>query len=430
MIGTGVFSTLSFQVHALPDERAILLLWVVGGLAALAGALCYAELGAMHPRSGGEYSLLTRLVHPATGFAAGWISLVAGFAGPIAAAALAFAAYLGKLWPWVSGADMAIALALVTAVSAVHLLRVEIGARFQVITTLAKILVMLAIVLAALILAPEQASLQGETTALLASPAFAASLVWVTYAYFGWNAALYVAGEVRQPQRNLPLALLGGTLAVTALYVAVNWAFLRLIPIESLLRIDPASASVENELAVGFLAGRALFGETGAIVVGAAIALTLVSTVSAMLLAGPRVLAAMAEDWPPLAVFGRRHAGGSPRIALAFLWLLTSLLLVTTSFAFVIRFIGVSLTLFNVLVVGAFLVERWRRPTATRPFRAPLGILSALCFQGLQGWMLVFLAIEDPLAVGVSAGTVVLALGAWWPLRHHAAPTPADRDPR
>ena len=111
MIGTGVFSTLSYQVHALPDERAILLLWVLGGLSALAGALCYAELGAGRPRSGGEYLLLTQLFHPAVGFLAGWISVVAGFAGPIAAAALAFSAYFGKLWPPAAQAPTTVALA-------------------------------------------------------------------------------------------------------------------------------------------------------------------------------------------------------------------------------------------------------------------------------------------------------------------------------
>lgn len=426
MVGTGVFSTLSFQVHALPDERAILLLWLLGGFSALAGALCCAELGAARPRSGGEYALLTQLYHPVVGFAAGWISVVAGFAGPIAAAALAFSAYLGKLWTPAENWLVATALLLVTATSLLHMLHVEIGARFQVVTTLLKIVVMLAIVGAALWLAPERPAATADLGEVVASPAFATSLIYVTYAYLGWNAALYVAGEVRAPQRILPLALLGSTLAVTLLYIAVNWAFLRLVPFDELVRVDTAALTVENELAVGFLAGRALFGETGAMIVGGAIALTLVSTVSAMVLAGPRVLAAMAEDWRPFAAFGRRHSGGSPRLAVAFQWLLTVALILTASFEFVVNFIGISLTLFNMAVIAGFLRERRREPDSPRPFRAPFGVPAGVVFLLINGWMVAYLAVNDPLAVGIASGSIALALLVGWPLRHHAPLRPAE----
>lgn len=420
MIGTGVFSTLSYQVHALPDERAILLLWALGGVAALAGALCCAELGAARPRSGGEYALLTQLLHPAVGFMAGWISVVAGFAGPIAAASLAFSAYLGKLWPAAAEWPVLVAVALVTAISLLHMARVEIGARFQVATTLFKLAVMLAIVLAASVHAPDTAMRAGDLGSALASPAFAVSLVYVTYAYLGWNAALYVAGEVRDPQRTLPLALIASTALVTLLYVAVNWAFLRLVPFDELVRVDPGAMTVENELAVGFLAGRALFGESGGMIVGGAIAFTLVSTVSAMVLAGPRVLATMAEDWPAFAAFGRRHSGGSPRFAIAFQWLLTLLLLVSASFEFVVNFIGVSLTVFNMAVIVGFLRDRVRHPERPRPFRAPFGWAAALLFLAINAWMLAFIAINQPKAMLLSLASVAVAFVGYWPMRRHA----------
>lgn len=420
MIGTGVFSTLSYQVHALPDERAILLLWVLGGLSAFAGALCYAELGAGRPKSGGEYMLLTQLFHPAAGFLAGWISVVAGFAGPIAAAALAFAAYFGKLWPVAGQSPTVVAVVLVSLISGLHMLRVEIGARFQVVTTILKIVVMLGIVLAAMLLAPERPVAQADLGALVFDPAFAVSLVYVTYAYLGWNAALYVGGEVRNPQRNLPLALLASTAAVTILYVAVNWAFLRLVPFDDLVRVNPGEMSVDNELAVGFLAGRALFGEAGGMVVGGAIAFTLISTVSAMVLAGPRVLAAMADDWRPFAIFGRRHSGGSPRTAIVFQWLLIILLLLTASFEFVINFIGVSLTLFNIAVIIGFLRERWQQPERVRPFRAPFGWTAGLLFLALNTWMVVFLVTHQPKAVLLSLASIGVAFVGYWLLRHHA----------
>ncbi|GMU42217.1 MAG: amino acid permease [Xanthomonadales bacterium] len=420
MVGTGVFSTLSYQVHALPDERAILLLWVLGGIAALGGALCCAELGAAWPRSGGEYALLTRLFHPSVGFVAGAISLVAGFAAPIAAAALAFSAYLGKLWTPAAQSPVTVAIVVVSLISGLHLLRVEIGARFQVATTLLKIVVMLAIVVAAIALAPAREAAHAELGGVLADPAFAVSLVYVTYAYFGWNAALYVAGEVRHPQRNLPLALIASTALVTLLYVAVNWAFLRLVPYAELVRVDPGAMSVENELAVGFLAGRALFGEQGGMIVGGVIAFTLVSTVSAMVLAGPRVLAAMAEDWRPFASFARRHSGGSPRRAIGFQWLLIVLLLATASFEFVVNFIGVSLTLFNLAVIGGFLRDRVRHPQRPRPFRAPFGWSAGLLFIAINGWMIAFLCWNQPRAVLLSLAAIALAFAVWWPLRRHA----------
>lgn len=419
MVGTGVFSTLSYQVHALPDERAILWLWVIGGVSAIAGALCYAELGAARPRSGGEYALLTQLFHPALGFVCGWISILGGFAGPIAAAALAFAAYFGKLMPATAHASIWVAMAMVTAISLLHMLRVEIGARFQVLATLIKIGVMLGIVTAAIWLAPDSQVTRGATAELVASPAFAVSLVYVSYAYFGWNAALYVAGEVRAPQRNLPLALIGGTALVTLLYVLVNWAFLRLVPFDQLVRINPGEMSVENELAVGFLAGRALFGDSGGAIVGGLIAFTLISTVSAMVLAGPRVLATIAEDWRPFAVFAKRY-GGAPRAAIAFQWLLTVILLATASFEFVIGFIGVSLTLFNMAVIVGFLRDRALNPMRHRPFRAPLGRTAALVFLSINGWMIVYLAINSPRAVLASLAAIALVFCAYWPLRRFA----------
>lgn len=423
MIGTGVFSTLSFQVHALPDERAILLLWLLGGLSALAGAFCYAELGAARPRSGGEYALLTQLFHPATGFVSGWISIVAGFAAPIAAAALAFGAYLGKLSPALAPHELALAIGLVLLVTAVHCLRVDIGARFQIYTTAFKLALMLGIVAAALWVAPAPVTRSPELASLIGSPAFAVSLVYVSYAYFGWNAALYVAGEVRDPARNLPRALILSTLLVTALYLAVNWAFLRLVPFAELVRVDPTQMTVENELAVGFLAGHALFGEHGGQIVGSLIALALVSTVSAMIMAGPRVLATMAEDWRPFALFARRSHGGAPLAALGFQAVLVILFLATASFEFVVNFIGVSLSLFNMAVIAGFLRERSRRSPVEGSFRAPFGRTAATLFLLINGWMVVFLCIEQPWSVALSVASILVALGLWWPLRRHAPGT-------
>ncbi len=279
MIGVGVFTTLGFQVHALHGAFSILLLWVVGGVVAVCGALCYAELATALPRSGGEYHLLGRAVHPLLGFLSGWVSLFAGFAAPVAAAALAFSAYLAKVYPGMAEQPVEWASVLVVALGVLHALDVRVGAYFQTVMTIIKILMLCAFIGAALShdawLALDLYPTADDAARILGTPVFAVSLVYVSYAYSGWNAAVYVAGELRDPARTLPRALLYGTALVTLIYLLVNFAYLAVVPREQLLAIDPFAAGdeglVRSELAVGFLAGRALFGDGAARIIGGGI---------------------------------------------------------------------------------------------------------------------------------------------------------------
>ena len=230
MIGTGVFATLGLQAQGVQDGAALLLLWLLGGLVALCGALSYAELAAALPRSGGEYHFLSRIYHPALGQLAGWVSVTVGFSAPIALAAVVLGRYLAAVLPV---DPMAVAVSTVLAATALHAFHLGLGRTFQVVSTLAKVLVIVLFCIAGLWHvfaegpAPGNASPlpSGSTLAAIGSAAFAQSLIYVSFAYSGWNAAAYVADEVKEPQRTVPRAMIHGTLAVTGLYLLLNLTF-------------------------------------------------------------------------------------------------------------------------------------------------------------------------------------------------------------
>ncbi len=417
MIGVGVFSTLSYQVHSLNSPFAILVLWAAGAVIALLGALCYAELGAALPRSGGEYHLLGRSLHPALGFLAGWVSLIAGFAAPIAAAAMAFAAYAGKISPLVQAHPIMTAVNAVALVTIVHMIAVGVGAKFQVVMTSIKLLLMLGLVafafgtpaVAGFSIAPTSQDLT-----LIASAGFATSLVWVSYAYSGWNAAIYVAGETKDPQRTLPLALAASTIFVGLVYLLVNYAFMRVVPTTELLSINPFAQSdgdmVSNELAVGFLAGKHIFGDTGGKIVGALIAICMVSTISAMVFTGPRVLTTMAQDYRFLAILAPKREGESPLLALGLQWAVVTVLLATAKFETVMKYIGITLSLFTCLTVIGMMRLRITEPNLPRPFKTPLYPLTPILFLLANAWMIYYLGQSNLSALYASAITIVSGL--------------------
>ena len=264
MVGTGVFTSLGFQVLGIQSGFALLMLWAVGGLIALCGAVSYGELAAAMPRSGGEYHYLSQIYHPALGFLSGWVSATVGFAAPSALAALALGKYAQSVWPGLAtpllagttltGAT-ALAVGVVLALALVHGRSTRAGSRLQVLITALKVGVLVAFIAAGLLSGPAQplpfAPNAASWQAML-SPTFAVSLVYVSYAYSGWNAAVYVTGEIDQPQRNLSRILLTGTAIVVLLYVGLNYVFLRATPL----------ALLKGQLEVGFIAANQLFGPT------------------------------------------------------------------------------------------------------------------------------------------------------------------------
>jgi APA family basic amino acid/polyamine antiporter len=372
MIGTGVFTSLGFQVVSLKSGLALILLWVLGGVIALFGALTYSEAAVLFPRSGGEYHFLTRMFHPGVGFMAGWISFLVGFAAPVAAASMALGRYLSSalsLPERTAGLPLLktsswIAIAVIAVLTAVHSLDKALGAKFQNIITLFKVLFIAGLIVLGLAMG-RSAGLSFAPTAAafrdILSPAFAVAMFFVTFSYSGWNAAAYVAGEIEDPQRNLPRSLIVGTLFVIAVYVLLNFVFLRTVPLEEMA----------GKVEVGYIFAGRLFGAEGGRLMGGVIAFLLLSSISAMIIAGPRISRVIGEDHRLFRWLGRTTRKDIPALAIVVQGLLSVFYILTATFDQVIVFIGFTLNLFTFMTVLGVMVMRKKRPDLPRPFRTP-----------------------------------------------------------
>ena len=400
MVGVGVFTSLGFQVKDIPSGFSILLLWIIGGIVALCGVFSYSELGAMFPRSSGEYNFLSRAFHPSVGFLAGWVSATVGFAAPVALAAMAFGEYAKSLlpgWP-----PLGLAIAVVWMVSLVQLSGVRHSSSFQLISTVLKVALIVAFLLAGFIIGTPQAMSFAPSTsdfAHLTSGPFAIGLVFVMYSFSGWNAATYIIGEMRTPQRSLPRALLAGTLIVLVLYVALNAVFLQTTPIEKL----------SGQLDVARIAGSYIFGDFGGRVVGAMICIGLVSSISAMMWIGPRVMMTMGEDIPALRVFARKSKQGAPAYAIIFQLAVANLMLFTRSFEAVLDFIQFALLCCSFLTVLGLIKLRFTQPDVPRPYRAWGYPITPLVFLLVTAFMMYHLLTERPLQSFL--GTLIMISG-------------------
>lgn len=401
MVGTGVFTTTGVVVADVPSSPAVLMAWLLGGVLALAGALAYAELGAALPRNGGEYHLLGRIYHPSIGFVAGWVSLFVGFSAPIAASALAFGSYLGAVVPGVD--PVAAAVVLISVLSGLHAFDVRLGSGIQNVFTVGKLLLVAGfavaggVAVAGLDAPAEAPAVAGVALGdALLSPAFAVGLILVSFAYCGWNGAVYIAGEVRNPGRTLPAALLIGTALVAVLYVALNAVFLSAVPLGEL------SGAVE----VGDLAARRLFGDGAGAVLSSLISLALVSSVSAMLMAGPRVLEEMGADHPALRPLSGRTGRGGPALAVFIQAIVAINMVVTASFGTLLAYIGFTLSISAGLTVAGVYVLRAREPDLPRPYRTWGYPVTPALFIALSLWMIVHTLAERPEAAIPGLGTL------------------------
>src|ERR1700746_2995609 len=254
IIGTGIFTSLGFQLADIQAGFPLLMLWVIGGITALCGALCYGELSAALPRSGGEYHFLSQIYHPALGFMAGFVSATVGFAAPIALAAIAFGTYLRGVLNF--GSPVLLSFAIVWLVALFHFRNLRVGITFQNLSTVIKLLLIGTLIAAGFFVRTKQPidflPARGDST-LIFGASFAVALVYVMYSYSGWNAAVYITGEIKQPERNVPRSLLVGTGVVIVVYVLVNAIFLATTPMREL----------KGQLDVALIAGKHIFGVTG-----------------------------------------------------------------------------------------------------------------------------------------------------------------------
>jgi APA family basic amino acid/polyamine antiporter len=419
MIGTGILTTSGFTVALVGSNQLMLVLWVVGGILAVCGALSLAELAAMLPESGGDYVFMREAYGPLAGFLSGWVSFLIGFGGPIAASAAAAAKYLvaptGVGAVAARPAELALATAVIVGLALIHCLGRRATIRMQVGMTAVKLVILSSLAVAGL------AAGAGRWGNLADRPplscelvvAMASSLVYVSYAYTGWNAVAYVAGEVAEPQRRLPRAILLGTGIVTTLYLALNVTYALALSAAD-VRGLVAERGLDAVAPIAQLAAEQLFGRWVAVPLSVAVGITLLASVSAYVLTGPRVVAAMAAAGQFPAVAGRISSAGVPVVATVLQTGWALVLLWTASFEAILLYAGVGLAVFSLLTVGAVFVLRVRRPDLPRPFQVPgYPVVPGVYLLGTS-LLTAAVAWERPVVAAVSLATIAAGVPVAW----------------
>lgn len=361
MIGAGVFTSSGFSMAALEHPGRVMLAWWICGLWAICGAVAYGALVSRLPMSGGEYLFLSRFVHPAVGFLAGWISLVAGFTAPIALAAQGAAAYILPDFESGNWTLPMVAAGVIAFSTFCHLLGISVGTRTQNTIVAAKLLLLVIVIAWAFFFSSPDAW-QGAPLPTASGTSWwpqsmgdwvvlAGSMSWIALSYTGFNAAVYVAGEARDAERSVPRSMWIATIAVTAIYLLLNYVFVY-APLPESIVGQPNVASIASE-AVG---GKWLSG-----LVRITIVLAMLSSVFAMLLAGPRVYRKMAEDGVMPRIF---HAEGSPRLAIIIQAVLSTLAVFAASLLEMMQYLGLTLSACGALAVLSLWWIRQRLPNA------------------------------------------------------------------
>ncbi|WP_339135496.1 MAG: amino acid permease [Candidatus Electrothrix sp. GW3-4] len=420
MVGTGVFTTSGFILKELGDPRALLLCWLFGGLFALCGAFCFGELGARFPRAGGEYVFLRESFGRPVAFLSGWISLFVGFSAPIAAASMAFSSYFSQAFGLPTdgafvfspfGVPMItlswfnlIALLVIGTFTLIHYHGLRTGTKVQNGLTLFKITLIIVFIIGGFTFGKgsiEHFSARQDLFATFSSEKFAVSLIFVSFAYSGWNAAAYLGGEIINPRRNIPSALLIGTAVVTVLYLLLNALYIYAVPIGQLA----------GEVEVGAKAAIGLFGTNISRFFSAAVALGLLSVVSAMVMTGPRIYYAMAQDGVFFSVFGKLNPLHHTPASSIFLQAgIAVIMVLSASFETLLIYIGFTLSLSAMLTVVGLMRIRWREGKAPNLYQTPGYPLTPLLFIAANSWIIFFSVRSQPVAVLFALGTIAVGM--------------------
>jgi APA family basic amino acid/polyamine antiporter len=425
MVGAGIFTTSGLLMKDLHHAGVMLALWVVGGLIALCGALSYGELGAAMPHAGGEYAFLSRLFHPILGFLAGWVSFFVGFSAPIAVSAIGFTDYIARAFPPIlrigifghpivqsilrflhqTPEDVLkkfYAILVIAIFTYLHTRGLELGAKVQNYLTGLKVFLIIALVAAGFAVG------KGSLSHLTSSGAFGfdfagwktmgLALMWIMFAYSGWNASAYIGSEVKDPARNLPRSLLLGTGAVAVLYLALNLLYIYAVP----------ATDMEGVVSIGGLAAGNLFGKSAETVLSVLISFALFSSLSAFLILGPRVYYSMAKD----GVFFKSLAKVSPKFgvpdrAIVLQGLIAVILVMFGTLRQLLTYMGFSLGIFPILaVIGVFKLRRSGKSVVKLPGYPVVPALYILA--GVTILVLSFL--QRPKESSIAIGTVLIGI--------------------
>ena len=408
MIGTGVFTSLGYQLVDIRSVFVIIMLWIVGGIISLFGALSYCELASTFPKSGGEYYLLSKIIHPSIGFVAGLVSATVGFSAPAVLAAIAFANYFKPLFPSI---DKTITAAVVIVLlNILHAKGLKIGKIFQEWTTIFKLILILVFIAIAFI-SPNHQDITILPVAhdfrLLASPEFAVNLVWVSYAYAGWNSSIYVVGEIVQPEKNVFRSIFIGTLTVMVLYVLLNYVFLLVTPLNQLI----------GKVEVGYLSATYLLGDGFAEVVSLCIGFLLISTVSSYVYIGPRIIQAIGNDHERLQIFSKNDNNGLPFNAFCLQLFISLVFIFTSSFEQVLLYTGITLIMTTTITVCSLFYLRYKNPDIKRPYAAWGYPWTSLIFVLLNSWVLYYTFKLQTFESFVGIGLIIISFGLFYILK-------------
>jgi APA family basic amino acid/polyamine antiporter len=404
MIGVGAFTTSGFIARDTGSPLLLLALWIAGGMIALAGALAYAELGAALPHAGGEYVYLREAYGPCIAYLSGWTSFFAGFSGALAAALLAFAGYCSVLAPGLAALDpRALAILALWLLTAAHLAGTSLGGKLQSFLSAATVTLIVGLVAAGFTIG------HGSAAHFLShTPArghLALSLMYVLYAYSGWNSAGYLAGEIIEPARNIPRALISGTVCASVLYVALNALYVWAMPISAMSGVLPIA---QKAVALAL-------GTQAAYLVAALIAVALLSSAGAMVMAGPRIYFTMAHDGVIPAALGRSGSGSGPAAAIVLQAVWASVLIgVFGVFERVVLYVGFAITIFSAATVAAVVVLRVRRPAMPRPFWMPAGPWLTTIYVAASLCIAAYTAVSRPAETFLGLITVAGGLPVYW----------------
>ncbi len=393
MIGTGVFTSLGFQLSSVQNTWSIIILWIGGGLIAICGAFAYAELGTHFKDTGGDYIFLSRVFHPLLGYFSAWAGLTIGFSAPVALAAIAFTKYLA---PFGIGGSTTLAIVLILFITIMHSFTIGHSSRMQNISTVFKIIFIAGLVLLGFLGTSgtqDSFDFSNTWTNEIATTGFAVSMIYVTYSYTGWNAAAYIVDEIRNPLKNLPRALIFSTVLIAILYMLFQIVLLKHASVNEL-------AGKENVSAISFFN---LFGQEGGKWVSFFIALQLIATMSSYLWVGPRVTWAMAKHhsiWQPLS---RINKHGIPVQALWLHAIISIALTLTGSFEKILLYAGFVLQLMSALTVTSSLFIKPR----PGEFKTPLKPLPQIIFLLFSAWVLIFTIMDRPMESLLGIGMVL-----------------------
>jgi APA family basic amino acid/polyamine antiporter len=407
MIGTGVYTSLGLQAAGVHSVLALVFIWITGGLVAFCGALTYGELAVRYPKSGGEYIFLTKIFHPSLGFLSGFISMTIGFAAPMAISAIALGTYAGNLIPV---APVIIAIVVIVSLTVLNTTSFRTGTNFNFITAAINVSLILTLCIIGFVKGhhPDfELSFRQSDFKEIINPAFAVSLVYVSFAYSGWNSAAYITHQVKDPVKNLPFILISGTLIVLFLYTLLNFIFLYTVPLQEL----------EGQIDIAFLAARNIFGSSGGKFVALLISIGLIASINSLLIIGPRVTQAIAEDYKLLRFLGTENKSGSPFFATILLTIVALLLIGTSTFEQIMTLIGFTLSIFTILsVIGVFVI-RYRMKNNNEELYHTFGYpFIPVFFILVEGCMMLYVFANRPVQSLIGIGITLIGLVVYFML--------------